>query len=188
MKSKLSTAQKSKTTTFSQVFHPKKKKDNFLGTPKLYIMTKNEDLEQCVVVIQDLMGRSLRSLNHNYLKCLWFFQTCHIPITRRHWGKISRIGILLILHGLLERSPTSDAFDRSHLQKVVLFAPLAGYCPTLIVRICHFHLLWKTIALKQSPKGRSAVGAPLRVSGPELSERCTPAGAPAYSEIRLLSS
>ena len=80
-------------------------------------------------VIQDLMGRSLRSLNHNYLKCLWFFQTCHIPITRRHWGKISRIGILLILHGLLECSPTSDAFDRSHLQKVLLFAPLAGYCP-----------------------------------------------------------
>ena len=47
MKSKLSTAKKSKTTTFSRVFHPKKI-DNFLGKLKLNFWTKNEDFEQCV--------------------------------------------------------------------------------------------------------------------------------------------
>ena len=45
--SKLSTAKKSKTTTFSRVFHPKKI-DNFLGKSKLNFWTKNEDFEQCV--------------------------------------------------------------------------------------------------------------------------------------------
>ena len=42
MKSKLSTAKKSKTTTFSRVFPP-----NFLGKSKLNFWTKNEDFEQC---------------------------------------------------------------------------------------------------------------------------------------------
>ena len=46
VKSKLSTAKKSKTTTFSRVFHPQKI-DNFLGKPKLNFWTKNEDFEQC---------------------------------------------------------------------------------------------------------------------------------------------
>ena len=46
MKSKLSTAKKSKTTTFSRVFYPKKI-DNFFGNPKLKFWTKNEDFEQC---------------------------------------------------------------------------------------------------------------------------------------------
>ena len=47
MKSKLSTAiKKSKTTTFSRVFHLKKI-DNFLGKSKLNFWTKNEDFEQC---------------------------------------------------------------------------------------------------------------------------------------------
>ena len=48
VKSKLSTAKKSKTTTFSRVFHPPKI-DNFLGKLKLNFWTKNEDFEQCVV-------------------------------------------------------------------------------------------------------------------------------------------
>ena len=47
MKSKLSSAKKSKTTTFSPVFLPKKI-DNFLGKSKLNFWTKNEDFEQCV--------------------------------------------------------------------------------------------------------------------------------------------
>jgi len=47
VKSKLSTAKKSKTPTFSRVFHPKKI-DNFLGKSKLNFGTKNEDFEQCV--------------------------------------------------------------------------------------------------------------------------------------------
>ena len=46
VKSKLSTAKKSKTTTFSRVFHPKKI-DNFLGKSKLNFWSKNEDFEQC---------------------------------------------------------------------------------------------------------------------------------------------
>ena len=46
MKSKLSTAKKSKITTFSRVFHPKKI-DNFLKKSKLNFWTKNEDFEQC---------------------------------------------------------------------------------------------------------------------------------------------
>ena len=45
VKSKLSTAKKSKTTAFSRVFHPKI--DNFLGKSKLNFWTKNEDFEQC---------------------------------------------------------------------------------------------------------------------------------------------
>ena len=77
VKSKLSTAKKSKTTTFSRVFHPKffltiflvkaklskakkspipqhfrkffiQKIDNFLGKSKLNFWTKNEDFEPCV--------------------------------------------------------------------------------------------------------------------------------------------
>ena len=46
VKSKLSTAKKPKTTTFSRVFHPNKI-DNFLGKSKLNFWTKNEDFEQC---------------------------------------------------------------------------------------------------------------------------------------------
>ena len=49
VKSKLSTAKKSKTTTFSRVcFFLPKKMDNFLGKSKLNFWTKNEDFEQCV--------------------------------------------------------------------------------------------------------------------------------------------
>ena len=44
VKTKLSTAKKSKTTTFSRVFHPKKI-NNFLGKSKLNFWTKNEDFE-----------------------------------------------------------------------------------------------------------------------------------------------
>ena len=46
MKSKLSTAKKSKTTTFSRVFTPKEI-DNLLGKSKLNFWTKSEDFEQC---------------------------------------------------------------------------------------------------------------------------------------------
>ena len=46
VKSKLSTAKKSKTTTFSRVFHPKKI-DNLTKISKLNFWTKNEDFEQC---------------------------------------------------------------------------------------------------------------------------------------------
>ena len=46
VKSKLSTAKKSKTTTFSRVFHPKKI-DNYFEISKLNFWTKNEDFEQC---------------------------------------------------------------------------------------------------------------------------------------------
>ena len=54
VKSKLSTAKKSKTTTFSRVFHPKKI-DNFLGKSKLNFWTKNEDFEQCEIIAQNLL-------------------------------------------------------------------------------------------------------------------------------------
>ena len=47
VKSKLSTAKKSKTTTFSRVFHPQKIY-NFLRK-LLNFWTKNEDFEQCVI-------------------------------------------------------------------------------------------------------------------------------------------
>ena len=46
VKSKLSTAKKSKTAAFSRVFHPKI--ENFLGKSQLNFWTKNEDFEQCV--------------------------------------------------------------------------------------------------------------------------------------------
>ena len=45
VKSKLTTAKKSRTTTFSRVFHPKI--DIFQGKSKLNFWTKNEDFEQC---------------------------------------------------------------------------------------------------------------------------------------------
>ena len=40
---------KSKTTTFSRFFHPKKI-NNFLGKSKLNFWTKNEDFEQCGIL------------------------------------------------------------------------------------------------------------------------------------------
>ena len=58
VKSKLSTAKKSKTTTFSRVFHEfftRKKIDNFLVKSKLNFWTKIEDFEQCVIK-NDLEG------------------------------------------------------------------------------------------------------------------------------------
>ena len=54
VKSKLSTAKKSKTTTFSRVFHPKI--DNFLGKSKLNFWTKNEDFEQCASIHHSTWG------------------------------------------------------------------------------------------------------------------------------------
>ena len=51
VKSKLSTAKKYITTTFSRVFHPEKNY-HFLGKSKLNIWTKNEDFEQCVIPYQ----------------------------------------------------------------------------------------------------------------------------------------
>ena len=56
VKSKLSTAKKSKTTTFSRVFHPKKI-DNFLGKSKLKFWTKNEDFEQCQRILTNFYAR-----------------------------------------------------------------------------------------------------------------------------------
>ena len=57
---------KSKTTTFSRVFHPQKI-DNFLGKLKLNFWTKNEDFEQCA----SLSTRAIKSRS---------------PIS--HWGGI----------------------------------------------------------------------------------------------------
>ena len=56
VKSKLSTAKKPKTTTFSRVFHPKKS-TILLGKSKLDFCTKKyEDFEQCVYVGPNLGG------------------------------------------------------------------------------------------------------------------------------------
>ena len=51
---KLSTAKKSKTSTFSRVFHPKKLTifSENLENLKLNFWTKNEDFEQCVIVVR----------------------------------------------------------------------------------------------------------------------------------------
>ena len=49
VKSKLSTAKKSKNTIISRVFTPKKI-DNFLGKSKLNFWTNDEDFEQCVSI------------------------------------------------------------------------------------------------------------------------------------------
>jgi len=54
VKSKLSTAEKSKTTTISRVFYPKKS-TIFLGKSKLNFWTKNEDFEQCVCVRRTIL-------------------------------------------------------------------------------------------------------------------------------------
>ena len=50
VKSKLSTAKKSKTTTIFTSFSPKKI-DSFLGKSKLNFWTKNEDFEQCAQTV-----------------------------------------------------------------------------------------------------------------------------------------
>ena len=52
VKSKLSTAKKSKTTTFSRFFQPPKKIDNCLGKSKLNFWTKKEDFEQCEMLLR----------------------------------------------------------------------------------------------------------------------------------------
>ena len=54
VKSKLSTAKKSKTTTFSRVFHPPKI-DNFLGKSKLNFWSKNKNFEQCENLVLKLV-------------------------------------------------------------------------------------------------------------------------------------
>ena len=64
---------KSKTTTFSRVFHPQKI-DNFLGKSKLNFWTKNEDFEQCGSVKSKLVSNNLlndkswilRKLTYNF--------------------------------------------------------------------------------------------------------------------------
>ena len=68
VKSKLSTAKKSKTTTFSRVFHPKKI-DNFSREIKVEFLEKNEDFEQCTVrnltifpLLAELQGSIANSL------------------------------------------------------------------------------------------------------------------------------
>ena len=48
VKSKLSTAKKSKTTTFSRVFHPKKKSTIFSGNQSWIFVQKMKIFEQCV--------------------------------------------------------------------------------------------------------------------------------------------
>ena len=65
VKSKLSTAKKSKITTFSRVFHPQKI-DNFLGKSKLNFWTKKEDFEQCVFQVFFFFSSSTLAL-----KVLW---------------------------------------------------------------------------------------------------------------------
>ena len=70
VKSKLSTAKKSKTTTFSRVFHPKKI-DNYLGKSKLIFRTKNEAFEQCDYKSLKITWKSL-ILNHFFFRFLMF--------------------------------------------------------------------------------------------------------------------
>ena len=68
VKSKLSTAKKSKTTTFSRDFHPKKI-DNFHGKSKLNFWTQNEDFEQCaarLVVKRDCFGLGFQNFLHTF--------------------------------------------------------------------------------------------------------------------------
>mgnify|MGYP001271294805 CR=1 FL=1 len=51
VKSKLSTAKMSKTTTFSRVFQQQKKNRQFSLEIKVEFLDKNEDFKQCVVQI-----------------------------------------------------------------------------------------------------------------------------------------
>ena len=72
VKSKLSTAQKSKTTTFSRVFYPNKI-DNILGKSKLNFWTKNEDFEHCA-----FKNRLLELLVHKLFWALeYLMQICN---------------------------------------------------------------------------------------------------------------
>ena len=72
MKSKLSTAKKSKITTFSRVFHPKKI-DNFHGKSTLNFWTKNEDFEQCAVVFDQQSFRDVTCKKCN-TKLGWVYE------------------------------------------------------------------------------------------------------------------
>ena len=65
VKSKLSTAKKSKTTSFHKFF-TKNKIDNFLGKSKLNFWTKKEDFEQCVFQVFHHFSSSTLAL-----KVLW---------------------------------------------------------------------------------------------------------------------
>ena len=69
MKSKLSKAKKSKTATFSRVFHPKI--DNFHRKSKLNFWTKNEDFEQCAKKVLN-EDQTCEFINYCLAKC----ETC----------------------------------------------------------------------------------------------------------------
>ena len=71
MKSKLSTAKKSKTIIFSRVFHPKKLTIFLgIGKSKLIFGTKNEDFEQCARPAgQAHLNRSLLSNVDKLRRC-----------------------------------------------------------------------------------------------------------------------
>ena len=84
MKSKLSTAKKAKTTTFSRVFHTQKI-DNFSREIKVdFLDKKNEDFEQCVSITLKLLlnlvaeESTFSQKNHedNY-HCLGLSIGCH---------------------------------------------------------------------------------------------------------------
>ena len=68
VKSKLSTAKKSKTSTFSRVFH-RKKIDTFLGKSKLNFWTKNEDFEQCASSDFDIFPPEIHALGYHSPFC-----------------------------------------------------------------------------------------------------------------------
>ena len=77
VKSKLSTAKKSKTKIFSRVFHPPKI-DNFLGKSKLNFWTKNEDFvlcKRCLLPISRCAqsGRTISLLKERYFYCDWWW-------------------------------------------------------------------------------------------------------------------
>ena len=73
---------KSKTTTFSRVFHPKKI-DNFLGKSKLNFWTKNEDFEFFLLFYFVLLFNSILK----YLLWIQFvgqFCTLHLSCKKYH--------------------------------------------------------------------------------------------------------
>ena len=78
VKSKLSTAKKSKTTTFSRVFYPKNRQ--FSREIKVEFLDKNEDFEQCVN--QFLLRKYLESCKIHFYTFEIFEKTKKMNLTR----------------------------------------------------------------------------------------------------------
>ena len=123
VKSKLSTAKKSKTTTFSRVFQIFL--TIFLVKSKLNFWTKNEDFEQCdtnktFIKVQNLIW----FLQHHKLENRWQSKKFY---SSTHCGKNSNFGSKIFF--VINKTETQDFFNSISMQnQIQIFEQKFEFC------------------------------------------------------------